>query len=468
MALTLTDINVGTVAGDGTGDTSRAGGQTINANNALIEAAVDLNTAKVTCDATNVNAAGAVMETDYSAKGDLLAASAASTPAVLTVGADTFVLTADSAEATGLKWAAAASGTPEGTAILSTGEAGGTKFLREDGDNTCSWQEVVNITGNAATVTTNANLTGPVTSVGNATAIADKALAIAKLADGTDGELITWDATGVITTVAVGSSGEVLTSNGAGAAPTFQAAGGGGAFTADGDTQITPTTAIVLDQATGNEVALTLNYTTNKATSGNDTGLVINQTDTASPGTSRLLDLQVGGTSKFSITNDGRMHIAQWLLIGNDNFTDGIVQSASQLQVHGSYGVQFHYNMDNTTQDVFKFTHGSGDQLTASSGTQNVIGIHPEINQSGTAGYTGILLDVTETAMGSGAANLLDLQVGSVSKFSVTNGGIVGFVATDGAGASAGTLANAPSAGNPAEWIPITFNGNTRYIPAWS
>ena len=30
----------------------------------------------------------------------------------------------------------------EGTAILSTGEAGGTKYLREDGDNTCSWQAI--------------------------------------------------------------------------------------------------------------------------------------------------------------------------------------------------------------------------------------------------------------------------------------------------------------------------------------
>ena len=28
----------------------------------------------------------------------------------------------------------------EGTAIISTGESGGTKFLREDGDGTCSWQ----------------------------------------------------------------------------------------------------------------------------------------------------------------------------------------------------------------------------------------------------------------------------------------------------------------------------------------
>jgi hypothetical protein len=31
-------------------------------------------------------------------------------------------------------------GAPEGTAVKSTGEAGGTKFLREDGDGTCSWQ----------------------------------------------------------------------------------------------------------------------------------------------------------------------------------------------------------------------------------------------------------------------------------------------------------------------------------------
>ena len=33
-----------------------------------------------------------------------------------------------------------ATGTPEGTAILSTGETGTTKFLRVDGDNSCSWQ----------------------------------------------------------------------------------------------------------------------------------------------------------------------------------------------------------------------------------------------------------------------------------------------------------------------------------------
>lgn len=46
------------------------------------------------------------------------------------------------------------------------------------------------------------------------------------IADGTAGELLTWDAAGVAALVATGAATEVLTSNGAGAAPTFQAGGG--------------------------------------------------------------------------------------------------------------------------------------------------------------------------------------------------------------------------------------------------
>ena len=38
---------------------------------------------------------------------------------------------------------------------------------------------------------------------------------------------------------------------------------------------------------------------------------------------------------------------------------------------------------------------------------------------------------------------------------------------TNGAGASVGTLLNAPTAGNPTKWVPIDDNGTTRYIPAW-
>lgn len=59
-----------------------------------------------------------------------------------------------------------------------------------------------------------------------AATVSDNAITLAKMAHGTDGEIITYDATGAPATVAVGTANHVLTSNGAGSAPTFQAAGG--------------------------------------------------------------------------------------------------------------------------------------------------------------------------------------------------------------------------------------------------
>jgi len=54
--------------------------------------------------------------------------------------------------------------------------------------------------------------------------IADDAVTLAKMAAGTDGNLITYDASGDPAYVATGAATNILTSNGAGAAPTFQAA----------------------------------------------------------------------------------------------------------------------------------------------------------------------------------------------------------------------------------------------------
>lgn len=62
--------------------------------------------------------------------------------------------------------------------------------------------------------------------VGNQIIVKDKGITTAKRADGTDGEIPTWDAAGVAANVAVGTVGQVLTSGGVGVAPTFQAAGG--------------------------------------------------------------------------------------------------------------------------------------------------------------------------------------------------------------------------------------------------
>jgi hypothetical protein len=68
--------------------------------------------------------------------------------------------------------------------------------------------------------------------------IADNAITLAKMVGGTDGNIISYDASGDPVAVVTGSSGQVLTSAGAGAPPTFAAAAAGGDtrnFIIDGD-----------------------------------------------------------------------------------------------------------------------------------------------------------------------------------------------------------------------------------------
>jgi len=77
---------------------------------------------------------------------------------------------------------------------------------------------------------------------------------VADLANGTDGELITWDAAGAPATVSAGTTGQVLTSNGAGAAPTMQTASGG----APTHQVLTDGTTITWDQSLGTFATLTL------------------------------------------------------------------------------------------------------------------------------------------------------------------------------------------------------------------
>ena len=60
--------------------------------------------------------------------------------------------------------------------------------------------------------------------------LADNAVTLAKMASGTDGNIISYDASGNPVAIATGTDGQVLTSAGAGAQPAFEDAGGGGAM----------------------------------------------------------------------------------------------------------------------------------------------------------------------------------------------------------------------------------------------
>ena len=73
--------------------------------------AADMNTNFSDIETFVNSSPGLVQNTLVDAKGDLLAASADNTITRLAVGTNTYVLTADSSEATGLKGAAATAGT---------------------------------------------------------------------------------------------------------------------------------------------------------------------------------------------------------------------------------------------------------------------------------------------------------------------------------------------------------------------
>ena len=80
--------------------------------------------------------------------------------------------------------------------------------------------------------------------------IADNSITLAKMAGGTDGNIISFDASGDPVAIATGSDGQVLTSTGAGSPPAFEAAGGFDVST------ITGATALGAVPATTDELVL--------------------------------------------------------------------------------------------------------------------------------------------------------------------------------------------------------------------
>jgi len=93
----------------------------------------------------------AIQNAIVDAKGDLIGATAADTPARLAVGTNGQVLTADSAEATGLKWAAASSG---GLTLITTASPSGASAVNINSCFTSTYQNyliVFNLAGSTAT-----------------------------------------------------------------------------------------------------------------------------------------------------------------------------------------------------------------------------------------------------------------------------------------------------------------------------
>jgi hypothetical protein len=103
----------------------------------------------------------------------------------------------------------------------------------------------------------------------------------------------------------------------------------------------------------------------------------------------------------------------------------------------------------------------NADAVTYTGSGSTVLELAPTITNAnlitpsiGVATGTSLLLTGTLTAASLITGNN---AAGVTSNVNMLNG----------AGAGAGTLLNAPAAGNPTKWIPFNDNGTVRYFPAW-
>lgn len=179
------------------------------------------------------------------------------------------------------------------------------------------------------------------------------------------------------------------------------------------------------------------------------------------------IDFRLGGVLKSNIACNGSVAGAPLELnsaaagdvlavSGGGNFrVGGSTGSGEKLQVVGSTGGvsssgakwMFVYKTSGLSNDSGLWQDSSGNT---------------ELALRNAAGSVGASLK------SSGHSNLpgnLDIS----GALTVSSSTLIGSTTTlsNGAGAAAGTLANAPVAGNPTKWIPINDNGTTRYIPAW-
>lgn len=134
---------------------------------------------------------------------------------------------------------------------------------------------------------------------------------------------------------------------------------------------------------------------------------------------------------------------------------------------------------------------GNGDLIKDSSGNTG-LGVAPTTKFDMFGGYALFRNASYQIYLGTGTLTTggaatdgcircdtgpLLLSFGGTTRFTLSTGGLLttgsatlhatSVALTNGAGAGAGTITNAPSAGNPTKWVPISDNGTTRYIPCW-
>jgi len=151
-----------------------------------------------------------------------------------------------------------------------------------------------------------------------------------------------------------------------------------------------------------------------------------------------------------------------------------MVLQSDYLQTYGYYGVAARHigDMALASRGIFEVGQASANsELTGSSGVQYGMSLGNatvpfELDQSGTAGYHALHIDVTETAVGSGDHDLLNAGVGGSEKFAVDNTGdmtITGTIKTEVASGAAPAEPHACDAAHSGVIVTVDDTDDTAY-----
>lgn len=125
-----------------------------------------------------------------------------------------------------------------------------------------------------------------------------------------------------------------------------------------------------------------------------------------------------------SVLGTGVVRALELIASGTNNNVRIKTDNNTLQLVEGGGGVAFMEFIRTASNATTAWFRTSGTS-TASSGVNKFIEIANTVNQTLTAGYTALKINITETATGSGAKRLIEAQVGGVDKFVVDNlGGV--------------------------------------------
>lgn len=169
------------------------------------------------------------------------------------------------------------------------------------------------------------------------------------------------------------------------------------------------------------------------------TALKVNVTVTANAAGSKLFDLQSAGTSAFWFDVDKGAYLYTGF---NLTIDENGPNASDRTRFLGGYAIL------GATTRISWASDGPWNSGRDVGLYRNAAGVL-EINNGDTAG------------------TFRDLKLRDIFSTSTAFMHRIAAVVASGGAAGAGTLSNAPVAGNPTKWMPIDDNGVTRYIPCW-